>query len=68
MNIIQSVNRNFPGIIENASKAIKRTVASTDDIIDAVILAVMACKKNQLTRIPELPDYDKEGFVREIVF
>lgn len=68
LGIISKINPDYSKTILKTKESIKNKDAMPDDIIDATILAIVASKRNFLSVIPSIDDYDKEGLKREFVY
>lgn len=68
LDIIHSIAPDWSEVLINQLSETKARQANRDDIIDAFVLMMIAAKAENLSTLPEQPDRDRKGRVREIVY
>ena len=68
LGLVQGINRECGKVYEQALAKYKRKDVARDDILDAIVLALTAGIRGELTRIPAETEKDEKGLVMEIVY
>jgi predicted RNase H-like nuclease len=68
LDLVQGIDRECGKVYEEALEKYKRKDVARDDILDAIVLALTAGIRGELTRIPAETERDAQGLVMEIVY
>jgi predicted RNase H-like nuclease len=66
--VVQGINGECRKVYEEALAKCKRKDVARDDVLDAIVLALTAGIRGELTRIPAEVEKDEKGLVMEIVY
>jgi predicted RNase H-like nuclease len=68
LDLVREINRECAKVYEEALAKYKRKGVARDDILDAIVLALTAGIRADLSRIPTEREEDEKGLVMEIVY
>jgi predicted RNase H-like nuclease len=68
LDLVREINRECAKVYEEALAKYKRKDVARDDILDAIVLALTAGLRADLSRIPTEREKDDKGLVMEIVY